>query len=87
MEVMMHFADCRVWPVPGFCKSASKEEVAKHGYVLTPGRYVGAEGAEDDGMPFEERIAGLRAKLDEQFRESDRLEAVIRTKLGQLVQG
>lgn len=44
--------------VPGFCKSANKQEVAKQGYVLTPGRYVGAEDAVGDGVPFEERIGG-----------------------------
>ena len=66
---------------PGFCKSASKEEIAKNGFVLTPGRYVGAAAAEDDGIPFEEKFAGLRAKLDEQFAEGDRLTAIIREKL------
>ena len=35
--------------VPGFCKSATLEEVCKHGHILTPGRYVGAEPQEDDG--------------------------------------
>ena len=38
--------------VAGFCKSASLEAVRKHGHVLTPGRYVGVEAAEDDGEPF-----------------------------------
>jgi type I restriction-modification system DNA methylase subunit len=38
--------------VPGFCKTASKEEIAAHGHVLTPGRYVGAEVQEDDAEPF-----------------------------------
>ncbi len=37
---------------PGFCKSATLEEIRKHGYVLTPGRYVGASPQEDDGEPF-----------------------------------
>ena len=52
---------------PGFCYSAAQEEVRSHGYVLTPGRYVGAEEVEDDGVPFEERFGALRAKLAEQF--------------------
>ena len=38
--------------VPGFCKSATLEEMRKHGHVLTPGRYVGAAPQEDDGEPF-----------------------------------
>ena len=45
--------------VPGFCKSAPLEEVRKHGHVLTPGRYVGAEAVEDDGEPFEEKMKRL----------------------------
>ena len=45
--------------VPGFCKSASLEEVRKHGHVLTPGRYVGAAPQEDDGEPFGEKMARL----------------------------
>ena len=42
--------------VPGFCKAAKLEEIRKHGHVLTPGRYVGAEAVEDDGEPFEEKM-------------------------------
>ncbi len=64
--------------VPGFCKSASLEEIQKNGYVLTPGRYVGAEDVEDDGEPFEEKMERLTAKLGEQFSESERLEEEIR---------
>jgi len=67
--------------VPGFCKSAKVEEIRKNGYVLTPGRYVGAEAAEDDGEPFEEKMQRLTAKLAEQFQESARLEAEIRANL------
>src|SRR5690606_29126760 len=48
--------------VPGFCKSATLDEIAGHGYVLTPGRYVGAAAAEDDGEPFEEKVTTLPAK-------------------------
>ncbi len=46
--------------VPGFCKSTTLDEVRKHGYVLTPGRYVGAEVQQDD-EPFEEKMARLVA--------------------------
>src|SRR5205823_3561866 len=42
--------------LPGFCKSAALEEIPMHGYVLTPGHYVGAEAQEDDGEPFEEQM-------------------------------
>lgn len=70
--------------VPGFCKSATTDEIAGHGFVLTPGRYVGAEDVEDDGEPFEEKIKRLTAKLEEQFKESSRLESKIRANLGHL---
>ena len=71
--------------VAGFCKSASREEIEKQGFVLTPGRYVGAEEAEADDVPFEERFAALREKLEEQFRESDALTAKIRENLARVV--
>ena len=48
--------------VPGFCKAATLEEIAAHGFVLTPGRYVGAEDVEDDGEPFEEKMGRLAGK-------------------------
>ncbi|MEG5138659.1 MULTISPECIES: class I SAM-dependent DNA methyltransferase [unclassified Microcoleus] len=67
--------------VPGFCKSASLEEIRGHNYVLTPGRYVGAVAVEEDDTPFEERMQQLTAKLGEQFQESARLEAAIRENL------
>ncbi|MDZ7319908.1 MAG: type I restriction-modification system subunit M [candidate division KSB1 bacterium] len=67
--------------VPGFCKSASLEEIRGHNYVLTPGRYVGAAAAEEDDVPFEEKMAELTAQLGEQFKESARLEAAIRENL------
>ena len=67
--------------VPGFCKSASFEEIKGHGYVLTPGRYVGAEEVEDDDESFDEKMLHLTAKLDQQFTESAKLEAMIRENL------
>jgi len=70
--------------VPGFCKSATLEEIQSHGYVLTPGRYVGAEEAEDDAEPFEEKMQRLTLKLEEQFKESARLEKAIRQNLSGL---
>ncbi len=63
---------------PGWWKSAKIHEIREHGYVLTPGRYVGAEEVEDDGVPFEEKMAALTAKLYEQFEEARRLEAEIK---------
>jgi type I restriction enzyme M protein len=67
--------------VAGFCKSATSEEIAAHQFVLTPGRYVGAEEVEDDGEVFEEKMKRLVAKLEEQFAEGARLEKVIRKNL------
>jgi type I restriction enzyme M protein len=49
--------------IAGFCKSATLEEIRSHGHVLTPGRYVGAEEAADDGVPFEEKMAKLTGEL------------------------
>ena len=70
--------------VPGFCKSAKLTEIESHGFVLTPGRYVGAEEVEDDDEPFEEKMQRLTAKLEEQFAESAKLEAAIRDNLRRL---
>ena len=67
--------------VPGFCKSATLDDIRGHGYVLTPGRYVGAAEVEDDGEPFDEKMARLTAELDAQFAESARMEAEIRRNL------
>jgi len=63
--------------VPGFCKSATLDEISRNGFVLTPGRYVGAEDVVDDGEPFEEKMGRLTRKLGEQFKESKRLEKEI----------
>jgi type I restriction enzyme M protein len=73
--------------VPGFCTSATLKEIASQSYILTPGRYVGAEEQEDDGEPFEEKMRGLVAKLEGQFGESARLEKAIRTNLKALGYG
>ena len=63
--------------IPGFCKSAGLEEIRKHGHVLTPGRYVGAEPQADDGVPFAEKMAQLTAQWREQREESRRLDDAI----------
>jgi type I restriction enzyme M protein len=67
--------------IPGFCKAAKLDDIRKHGHVLTPGRYVGAEEIEDDGVPFDEKMARFAAELNEQFAESDKLEKAIRKNL------
>lgn len=73
--------------IPGFCKSATTAEIAAHGHVLTPGRYVGAEEVEDDGEPFEEKMPRLVAELNAQFAESAKLEQAIKANLRGLVYG
>jgi len=70
--------------IPGFCMSASIETVRENNFVLTPGRYVGAEVVEEDGEPFDEKMKRLTTTLGEQFAESDRLEKVIRENLAGL---
>jgi len=67
--------------VPGFCKAATLDDIRKHNYILTPGRYVGAAEVEDDGVPFEEKMPKLVARLYEQFHEADRLEKAIKENL------
>lgn len=68
----------------GFCYSASLEDIKKHDYVLTPGRYVGAADQEEDSEPFTEKMIRLTSQLKEQFAESDRLEAEIKKNLAGL---
>ena len=66
---------------PGFCKSVDLGEVRRHGHVLTPGRYVGAAPREDDGEPFEEKMARLAAQWRKQRAEAERLDAEIEVNL------
>jgi len=73
--------------VPGFCKSAALEEVRRHGHVLTPGRYVGAETREDDGEPFEEKMKRLTAQWREQQAEAAKLDRLIKANLEELGYG
>jgi len=76
----LHYSD-----VAGFCRSATTAEIAAHGHVLTPGRYVGAEEVEDDGEPFDEKMPRLISELEGQFKESAKLEAQIRANLAGIV--
>ena len=73
--------------VAGFCKSATLKEIQEQGYVLTPGRYVGAAELEEDDEPFEQKIARLTKELEAQFEESDKLEKAISAKLKNLSYG
>jgi type I restriction enzyme M protein len=73
--------------VPGFCKSASLEEIRKHGHVLTPGRYVGAEVQAADGEPFDEKMKRLVAQLQEQKAEAAKLDKAIAANLKELGYG
>ena len=66
---------------PGWWKSATIEGIRKHDYVLTPGRYVGVEEQEDDGVPFEQKMAELTAQLYKQFEEARKLEGAIKKNL------
>jgi len=72
---------------PGFCKAATLDDIRKHDYVLTPGRYVGAAEQEADDELFEDKMARLTAQLEAQFAESARLEKVIRENLARLGYG
>lgn len=73
--------------VAGFCKSASMEDIRKHGHVLTPGRYVGAAEQEGDGEPFEEKMLRLSALWREQRTEAAMLDAAIDANLKELGYG
>ncbi|EMN7214024.1 type I restriction-modification system subunit M [Vibrio vulnificus] len=65
----------------GFCFSAKLEDMQKHDFVLTPGRYVGAAETEEDSEPFTDKMQRLTAQLKSQFEESDRLEKAIKENL------
>ena len=67
--------------IPGFCKSGTLEEIRKHGHVLTPGRYVGAEAQPDDGEPFADKMSRLTAQWREQQAEAATLDAAIEENL------
>ena len=73
--------------VPGFCKSATLEDIRKHGHVLTPGRYVGAAEQEDDGEPFEEKMLRLSKLWREQRAAAAKLDEAIESNLKELGYG
>lgn len=70
--------------IAGFCKAVKLDEVRKHGHVLTPGRYVGAEAQEDDGEPFDDKMKRLTDQLEGQFAKGEKLEEQIRENLRRL---
>jgi type I restriction enzyme M protein len=69
---------------PGYCRSVKLSEIAEHGHVLTPGRYVGAEDVEDDDEAFADKMQKLTEKLGEQMAKGTELDRLIRQKLGGL---
>jgi type I restriction enzyme M protein len=73
--------------VPGFCKAARIDDIRQHGHVLTPGRYVGAEAAEEDDEPFDEKMKRLTATLRQQTAEAAKLDAAIAANLKELGYG
>lgn len=79
--------DWKFTPTPGFAKPATLDEIAKHGHVLTPGRYVGAEEQEEDAELLAEKYPRLVAEVEECLVEGERLAAVVRSKLGLVVAG
>jgi type I restriction enzyme M protein len=70
--------------VPGYCRSVPLAEIAQHGHVLTPGRYVGAEAVEDDEEGFAVKMQALTERLGEQMAKGAELDGMIRAKLAGL---
>ena len=70
--------------IAGFCRSVKLAEIAQHGHVLTPGRYVGAEEVEDNDEDFATKMQQLTEKLGEQMARGAELDLLIRQKLGGL---
>jgi len=73
--------------IAGFCKSVTLTEIEKHGFVLTPGRYVGAEDVEEDDEPFAQKMARLVSTLRHQQQEGAKLDAAIAENLRRLGYG
>jgi type I restriction enzyme M protein len=70
--------------IKGFCKSANLEDIKKHNFVLTPGRYVGIPDEEDDCIPFEDKMKTLTSELEQQMEESNKLDAEIKKQLAKV---
>lgn len=76
------YVDGTLEDIKGFCAVKDTNDIAEQDYILTPGRYVGIEEQEDDGEPFEEKMARLTAELSDMFKKSHELEEEIRKNLG-----
>ena len=70
--------------IKGFCKSATLEEIEKHSFVLTPGRYVGIPDEEDDGIPFEDKMNALTATLAKQITKEKELDGQLQEQLARV---
>ncbi len=70
--------------IKGFCKSAKLEEIRKHQYILTPGRYVGIPEEEDDGIPFEDKMKDLTQQLKKQMNKEKEMNQEIKEQLGKI---
>lgn len=70
--------------VPGFCKSASIQDIRKNNYILTPGRYIDFAAVEEDEQAFEEKMQQLTAKLSEQVKKADELDEAIKQNLAKI---
>lgn len=81
-ETYKAYAQGTLEDVKGFCTVKTTEDIAAQDYILTPGRYVGIEEQEDDGEPFEEKMARLTSELSAMFKKSHELEEEIRKNLG-----
>ena len=81
-DTFSQFQNGTLEEVKGFCAIADTQEIEKQDFILTPGRYVGIEEVEDDGEPFEEKMARLTSELSDMFEKSHQLEDEIRKKLG-----
>lgn len=80
-DTFQQFHDGTLEDEKGFCSVASIEDISKQDYILTPGRYVGIAEQEDDGEPFEEKMARLTSEISKCFEESNRLQEEIKKNL------
>ncbi len=86
-DTFQQFHDGTLEDEKGFCSVASIEDISKQDYILTPGRYVGIAEQEDDGEPFEEKMARLTSEISKCFEESNRLQVEIKKNLEALGYG